>query len=93
MVDRRVDHLTCSDGASAPKIGGSLSPPSSLPCGAPGEAWTREVQPRFALSQPTRGIRANPLPTRLSRQGPDHSSEGAPSEREALWWSKACATW
>ena len=44
------------------------------------------------LSQPTRGIRANPLPIRLSRQGPDHSSEGAPSEREALWLSKACAT-
>ena len=56
---------------------------------APG---TREAQPRFALSQPTRGIRANPLPIRLSRQGPDHSSEGAPSEREALWLSKACAT-
>ena len=43
-------------------------------------------------SQPTRGIRANPCPIRLSRQGPDHSSEGAPSEREALWLSKACAT-
>ena len=44
------------------------------------------------LSQPTRGIRANPCPIRLSRQGPDHSSEGAPSEREALWWSIALAT-
>ena len=45
------------------------------------------------LSQPTRGIRANPCPIRLSRQGPDHSSEKSPSEREALWWSKTCATW
>ncbi len=44
-------------------------------------------------SQPTRGFRAKPLPTRLSRQGPDHSSEGAPSESVALWLSKACATW
>ena len=56
---------------------------------APG---TREAQPRFALSQRTRGIRSNPRPIRLSRQGPHHSSEGAPSEREALWLSKACAT-
>ena len=54
---------------------------------------TREAQPRFALSQPTRGIHANPLPIRLSRQGPDHSSEGSPSESAALWWLKACATW
>ena len=44
------------------------------------------------LSQPTRGIRANPCPIRLSRQGPGYTSEGAPSEREALWLSKACAT-
>ena len=44
------------------------------------------------LSQPTRGIRANQCPIRLSRQGPDYTSEGAPSEREALWLSKACAT-
>ena len=44
------------------------------------------------VSQPTRGIRANPRPIRLSRQGPDHSSEGSPSERGALRWSKACAT-
>ena len=57
------------------------------------ERGTREAQPRFPLSQPTRGIRANPLPIRLSRQGPDHSSEGLPSESAALWWSKACATW
>ena len=78
--------------APAAKKGGSLPPPSSLPCGAPGEAGTSEAQPRFTFSQPTRGIRANPLPIRLSRQGPDHSSEGAPSEREALWLSKTCAT-
>ena len=32
------------------------------------------VPPR--LSQPTRGIRANPLPIRHSRQGSDHNSEG-----------------
>jgi hypothetical protein len=32
---------------------------------------------RPGLSRPTRGIRANPLPIRLSRQGPDHSSEGS----------------
>ena len=41
------------------------------------------------LSQPTRGIRANPCPIRLSRQDTDHSSEGLPSERVVLWWSKA----
>ena len=35
MVDRRVDHSTCSDGASALKKGGSLSPPAALSCGAP----------------------------------------------------------
>ena len=27
------------------------------------------------VSQPTRGIRANPRPIRLSRQGPDHNGE------------------
>ena len=32
------------------------------------------VPPRS--SQPTRGIRANPPPIRLSRHSPDHSSEG-----------------
>ena len=41
------------------------------------------------LSQPTRGIRANPCPIRLSRQSPDHNSKNKPSEREALWWSNA----
>ena len=45
MVDRRVGHLTCSDGASAPKMGGALPPPSSpsvrrhdAPCEA-GTPW------------------------------------------------------
>jgi len=79
---------------SAKKVG-SLSPLPPPPGAPPRRAWrggTREAQPRFALSQPTRGIRANPCPIRLSRQGPDHSSEGSPSEREALRWSKACAT-
>ena len=65
-------------------------PPSR--CGAPGEAGHAGRPPPRWL-QPTRGIRANSCPIRLSGQGPDHSSEGSPSEREALWWSKACATW
>ena len=90
-MDRRVDHLPLPGAAPAVKKGGSLPPPSSLPCGAPGEAGTSEAQPRFTFSQPTRGIRANPLPIRLSRQGPDHSSEGRTLLREALLLSKACA--
>ena len=49
--------------------------------------------PHCALPRRIWRIRANPCPIRLSRQGPDHSSEGSPSEREALWWSIACATW
>ena len=89
MVGFRVEHLPLPGGAPAPKNTGSL-PPLTPPPGAAhrrGGDTLGAAPPR--LSQPTREIRANPPPTRLSRQGPDHSSEGAPSEREALWWSKA----
>ena len=78
VVDFGVHHLPLPGAAPAAKNRGSLPPPSSPPCDAPGEAGTREAQPRFALLQPTRGIRANPPPIRLSRQGPDHSSEARP---------------
>lgn len=37
---------------------------------------TREAQPRFAWSQPMRGIRVNPPPIRLSRQGPGPQRRG-----------------
>ena len=80
MVGFRVEHLPLPGGAPAAKIRGSLSPLPPPPVrrhDAPCEAGTREAQPRFALSQPTRGIRANPLPIRLSRQGPDHNGEGS----------------
>ena len=46
MVDRRVDHSTCSYGASALKKGGSLSPPSPPPVrrpDAPCEAATPDA--------------------------------------------------
>ena len=92
MVDRRVDHLPLPGAAPAVKKGGSLPPlpPPPVRRAGRGEDTPGTAPPR--LTQPTRGIRANPLPIRLSRQGPDHSSEGAPSLREALWLSKACAT-
>jgi len=80
MVDFGVHHLPLPGGAPAPKIRGSLSPLPPPPGAAPRRAvrgGTREAQPRFALSQLARGIRANPCPIRLSRQGPDHSSKGS----------------
>ena len=76
MVDRRVDHLPLPGGAPASKKGGSLPPPTPLPCGAPGEAGTRGAQPCYALSQGTWGILANPLPKRILRQRLHHSGEG-----------------
>ncbi len=67
-----------------------VAPSTSSPsCAAPRRAGDTPCAAQPRLSQPTRGIRANPPPIRLSRQGPDHSSEGAPSEREALWLPKA----
>ena len=47
MVGFRVGHLPLPRAAPAAKKRGSLSPPSSFPCGAPGEAGTREAQPRY----------------------------------------------
>ena len=79
MVARRVDHLTCSDGASALEKRGSLSPPAPLSCGAvtPGGRGTREAQPRFAWSHQTRGIRV--VPPLMGRFGKvsNHTGEGS----------------
>jgi len=92
MVAFRVAHLPIPGGASAPKTRGSLPPLPPPPVWRHDAACGAGPAPHRALPQRTGGIRANPCPIRLSRQGPDHSSEGAPSEREALWLSKACAT-
>ena len=76
MVNYGMHHLPLPGGAPAPKNMGSL-PPLALPPGAahgrrgdtPGAALPR-------LSQPTRGIRANPCPMRVSAQSLDHNGEG-----------------
>ena len=54
---------------------------------------TRVAQPRFAYPQRMREIRVVPRPMRRFGKVPHHNGEGAPSERKALWVSKACTTW
>ena len=58
-VARGLSTFPSSRGAPAPKSRGSLSPPASLPYGAPlrrATGGTREAQPRYAIPQPTREI-------------------------------------
>ena len=92
MVDRRVDHLPLPGAAQAAKKGGALPPPSSLPCGARGEAGTRGAPPRHAC----RSGCGQSVPTRVQSgfRGKDFTTTGRapPSERGALGLSKACAT-
>ena len=80
MVDRRAAHLTCSDGASALKKGGSLSPPAALPCGATMlRARRRQAMPALhgALPHRIRAIRANLRPMRIPEHNLDHTGEGS----------------
>ena len=65
-------------GAPAAKMRGSLPPLPPLLCGA----TTRRARrgravpaPHYPLPQRTRGIRANPLPMRLSGHNLDHTGE------------------
>ena len=63
------------------KRGGRSLHHPPLSCGAPTRRARRGCPPpppHNALPRRTRGIRANPPPVRLSRQGPDHSKEGRP---------------
>ena len=64
MVDRRVDHLTLSDGASALKKGGSLSPPARLSCGAPPRR-ARGGHARRSLATPFRNGRGKAVLSRV----------------------------
>ena len=65
MVDRRVAHLTCSDGASAlKKEGVALTTITLLPRGATTlhvRRATRGSAPHGALPRKTRAIRVNSL--------------------------------
>ena len=57
-VARPLSTFALPRGAPAPEIGGSLSPPAALPCGAPlrrAGRGTREAKPRIAVSQPDAG--------------------------------------
>ena len=76
IVRHCVRRLTSSRAAPAAKKGGSLPPLPPPPGAAHGRGTDTAGAAPPRLSQPTRGIRANPCPIRLSRQGPDHSSEG-----------------
>ena len=51
---------------------------------APGGRGTREAQPRFALSQPTREIRVVPRPVRGSGKSQTTAARAPPSARKAL---------
>ena len=61
MAGFRVGHLPLPGGAPAPKKEGSLSPLSSLPCGAPGQAQTRWTLPCHGC----RSRRGDPVPIRF----------------------------
>ena len=79
MVDRRVDHLTCSDGASAlrkARVALTTSTPLVRRAAAPDGRGTREAQPRFALSHKTREIRVVPRLMRRFGKIPHHTGEG-----------------
>ena len=74
----RPHHLPLPGGAPAPKIWGSLSPPSPLPYGAPlrrARRGTREAQPRSAFPQSAREIRVVPCLMRGFGKVPDHNGE------------------
>ena len=72
--------FTLPGGAPAPKIGGSL-PPLPPPPVRRHDARVRRGRaspvPHYALPQRTRGIRANPLPMRVSGHNLDHNSDGS----------------
>ena len=71
---------------------GSLPPPSPPPVRravAPGGRGTREAQPRFTWSQPTREIRVVPPLMRRFGEVLDHNGEAPPSERKALGLRKS----
>ena len=91
-MDRGVDHLTPSDGASAPKMGGSLSPlppppvrRHDAPCEA-GRHRTALCRRRFGESLPTRFQCGFPGTTWTT------TARTSPSERGALGLLKGRAT-
>ena len=75
MVNFGVHHLPLPGAAPAVKKRGSLPPLPPPPVrrhDAPGEGGTRGAG---ALPQRTRGIRANPLPMRVSGHDLNHNGE------------------
>ena len=93
-MNPRAHQLPCRWRTSVQKRGVAPSTNTRLVrrADALGEAGTREAGTRCALPQRTREIRVIPCPMRVSRQSPDRSGEGAPSESGALGLSKACTT-
>ena len=77
MVNFGVHHLPCPVAHQRQKSGGRSLHFLPLQARRTVRRGDRPgaVPPR--VLQPTRGIRVNPRPIRLSRQGPDHSSEGS----------------
>ncbi len=75
---QRPGHLSTRSWRTSGKNEG-VAPSTSSPlvrrATPPGEGGTREAQPRFAFPQRTRGIRANPLPMRVSGHNLDHDGE------------------
>ena len=87
-----VNLVSCRTSGQKGGVAPSTSTPLVRRAGAPGEGGKREAQPRFALSQRTRKMLVIPRPMPRFGKMPNHNGEGLPSEREALWLSKACAT-
>ena len=67
--------------------------PSSAARWRAARGGTPGAQPRFAFSQRTLEMLVVPRPMRRFGEVPNHNGDGSPSEREALWWLKACATY
>ena len=92
-MDRRTDHLTCSDGASAPKIGGSLSPPSPPPVRRHDAPETPRPPPRHGC----RSRRGESVPNRFQQgfpgKAPTIAARAPPSESADLSLPDACATY
>ena len=91
-----VRRLTLDGDAPASKKGGSLPPPAPLSCGAPLRRARGDTRGAASLSfsAADAGNPCCPASDAAFRGSPPpQRGGGAPSEREALWVLKACATY
>ena len=95
-VARGLATLPPARGAPAPKNWGSLSPPAPLSCGAPlRQARAGHARRSLASLCRRRRGKCSLFRVQCGVSGKSLTTPGRapPSEREALWLSKACATY